>query len=218
MSIKRAFAVPADNFTIVSNEWLRDGQISLKARGLLALLASHRIGWEVTIDALVRENPEGRDAIRGAVAELEEAGYLVRDMRVGGGGKFAGVDYSLVDPRISRVGKPDVGLSDVGEPATKKTISSEDHLSEDHAPASRKQRARRIPDTWEPNDTHQAKANEKNLDLAHEAETFRNHAQAHDRRLVDWDAGFRNWLTKAKPRPPQGRRNDSWMNLSSSAL
>lgn len=218
MSIKRAFAVPADNFTIVSNEWLRDGQISLKARGLLALLASHRIGWEVTIDALVRENPEGRDAIRGAVTELEEAGYLVRDMRVGGGGKFAGVDYSLVDPRISRVGKPDVGLSDVGEPATKKTISQEDHLEEDHAPASRKQRARRIPDNWEPNDTHQAKANEKNLDIAHEAETFRNHAQAHDRRLVDWDAGFRNWLTKAKPRPPQGRRNDSWMNLSSSAL
>lgn len=140
MSIKRAFAVPADNFTIVSNEWLRDGQISLKARGLLALLASHRIGWEVTIDTLVRENPEGRDAIRGAVAELEEAGYLVRDMRVGGGGKFAGVDYSLVDPRISRVGKPDVGLSDVGEPATKKTISSEDHLEEDHAPASRSPR------------------------------------------------------------------------------
>lgn len=87
-----------------------------------------------------------------------------------------------------------------------------------NAPASRKQRARRIPDTWEPNDTHQAKANEKNLDLAHEAETFRNHAQAHDRRLVDWDAGFRNWLTKAKPQPTQGRRNDSWMNLSSSAL
>lgn len=90
--------------------------------------------------------------------------------------------------------------------------------SEEPATASRKQRARRIPDSWEPNDTHQAKANEKNLDLAHEAETFRNHAQAHDRRLVDWDAGFRNWLTKAKPRPPQGRRNDSWMNLSSSAL
>lgn len=97
-------------------------------------------------------------------------------------------------------------------------VTRTNELEPMNAPASRKQRAHRIPDNWEPNPTHQAKANEKNLDLAHEAETFRNHAQAHDRRLVDWDAGFRNWLTKAKPRPPQGRRNDSWMNLSSSAL
>lgn len=215
MSIKRAFAVPADNFTIVSNDWLRDGDLSLKARGLLALLASHRIGWEVTIDALVRENPEGRDAVRGAVAELEDAGYLVRHLRLGGGGKFAGVDYSLVDPRISRVGFSDVGSTDVGEPATKKTIPSEDHLEEDHAPASRKQRARRLPDTWEPNDTHRAKAQEKNLNLTHEAETFRNHAQAHDRRLVDWDAGFRNWLTKANPQPrKQVGVEEAWMNRS----
>lgn len=58
-----------------------------------------------------------------------------------------------------------------------------------------------LPADWAPKEAHATKAKEKNLDLALEAETFKNHALSHDRRLRDWDRGFNNWLLKAKPRP-----------------
>ena len=77
----------------------------------------------------------------------------------------------------------------------------------------RKRPARRIPDDWEPNDGHREQARAGSLDLNGEAFRFRNHAIANDRSLVDWDAGFRNWLSKAKPvqgRVANDQRPEGW--------
>lgn len=63
----------------------------------------------------------------------------------------------------------------------------------------RKRPLRALPDDWAPNENHAVKAKELGIDLARSAETFRNHALANDRRLVDWDRGFHNWLLKEKP-------------------
>lgn len=139
MAIKRQPVKPEDHFTIVANAWLRDYRLTLKARGLLALVLSHKVGWDVTIETLARDNPEGRDAIRSAVAELEEHGYLRRRRAHGDDGRFAGYDYELVyDPPSS--GFPTTGEPTTGEPTTgnptqrrpssKKTSSKEDHLQE----------------------------------------------------------------------------------------
>jgi hypothetical protein len=70
-------------------------------------------------------------------------------------------------------------------------------------PSSRRRPERPIPDDWAPNDKHLEQAREKRADLAFEAMRFRNHAQTNDRRVRDWDAAFRNWLTKAQPAPRQ---------------
>lgn len=65
--------------------------------------------------------------------------------------------------------------------------------------APRRRAAERpIPDDWKPNTSHQEHAEEHELDLSTEAFRFRNHAHSNDRRLRDWDAGFRNWLSKAQ--------------------
>lgn len=58
-----------------------------------------------------------------------------------------------------------------------------------------------IPDDWQPHDLHREQARAKGLDVESEAESFRNHAESVDRRLADWNAGFRNWLKKAQARP-----------------
>ena len=130
MSIRRP-ELPIDReFTVVRNEWARDGRISMRARGLLVQLLSHRPGWEVTIESLVRDNPEGRDAVRSAIRELEEYGYLVREKRRDGT-KFAGMDYTIQDPSIPSVGFPDVGKADVGKPTHKEDYLPKDHLPED---------------------------------------------------------------------------------------
>ena len=85
-------------FTKIPNEWVRDPKLSLKARGLLALLLSHAEGWSVTVGSLARDNQSGKDAIRGAVAELEARGYLVREQVRASGGEFAQTYWYTSEP------------------------------------------------------------------------------------------------------------------------
>ena len=66
------------NFTQLPNVWIRDERLSYAARGVLANLMSHDPGWRVSIEALAKASPQGKDAIRTAVAQLEQHGYLVR--------------------------------------------------------------------------------------------------------------------------------------------
>lgn len=74
--------------------------------------------------------------------------------------------------------------------------------------SGRKRPARALPDSWQPNDNHRAYASEHNINLNHEAEQFRQHARANDRRQVDWDAAFRTWLGNrvSWARPNQGQQ------------
>jgi hypothetical protein len=74
-----------------------------------------------------------------------------------------------------------------------------------------------MPDDWKPNDQHRATAVERGLNLDRAVETFKAHAEANDRRLVDWDAGFRQWLAKERPGSnvhpfrPTGEDPNAWM-------
>lgn len=73
-------------------------------------------------------------------------------------------------------------------------------LDIDEVPSTkpRKPRGKRaLPADWEPNDGHRTFADEHHLDLEEEAAKFKDHALMNDRRLKDWDAGFRNWLRNA---------------------
>lgn len=73
------------HFTILPNALLRDTRLSLRARGLLVELLSRPDDWQTSADAMARtarrdrgRAGEGRDAMRGAFAELETARYIVR--------------------------------------------------------------------------------------------------------------------------------------------
>ena len=69
---------PEAHFTILANEILRHPQLTLRARGLLALLLSYPDNWRTSSESLARVCPDGRDAIRTALRELETAGFIVR--------------------------------------------------------------------------------------------------------------------------------------------
>jgi hypothetical protein len=68
-----------DQFVQIPNAWMRDNRLSLKARGLIAQIMTHRENWSLSINRLALDNNEGKHAIRQAIAELEKFGYLVRD-------------------------------------------------------------------------------------------------------------------------------------------
>lgn len=68
------------NYTTLCNVALNDPDLSLKAKGLFAYLMSKPDDWKISYRGLMAQLKEGQRAILGALAELEEAGYLDREL------------------------------------------------------------------------------------------------------------------------------------------
>jgi DNA-binding IscR family transcriptional regulator len=66
----------AQEYVIIPNSIARNTRLSFRARGLLVMLLSLPPDWHVTTDQLAEDNPEGRDLIRKAMAEVRDAGYV----------------------------------------------------------------------------------------------------------------------------------------------
>lgn len=120
MRIRRGFVQATDHFTIIPNAWVRDPNLSRRARGLLAELLSHREGWDVSIESLWKVGTEGREAVRRAVKELEDAGYLHRQQAGGRGELFGTSDYVLLDPHDETAGQSDAQFPGDGNPVNGK--------------------------------------------------------------------------------------------------
>lgn len=120
-----------DAYTRIPNAWIRDQNLSLKAKGLLAQILSHQPGWQLSINALAETNGCGRDAIRAAINELESWGYLTREQERAEGGKFSDVVWVTHDPADSPVSdKPVSENPTTANPTTKKTNHKEDQIKE----------------------------------------------------------------------------------------
>jgi hypothetical protein len=85
------------HFTQIPNQWLRDNRIGFRAKGVLAYLLSHKSGWQTSLSHLAEVGHDGKDAIRSAIIELENAGYIIR-RRLRNGGQLAGAEWELIDP------------------------------------------------------------------------------------------------------------------------
>jgi hypothetical protein len=93
-------------YTQIPNEWIRDPRIGFRAKGVLHYLLSHKSGWKTSLEHLAMVGKDGRDAIRTAIIELEENGYLIRT-RLRDSGKLSGSEWELIDPFDSpSSGKP----------------------------------------------------------------------------------------------------------------
>lgn len=99
MTIVRSKMRFEKDFTVVPNAWARDERLSLKARGLLALLMSHAEGWESSVDSLTGDR-DGPSAVKSGLRELENAGYLRRVRVNAEAGKFSW-RAELFDPHVS---------------------------------------------------------------------------------------------------------------------
>lgn len=85
------------NYTVMSNDHLRDMGLSLKAKGLLSQMLSLPEDWDYTLTGLAHINAEGRDAIRAAVQELERAGYIRRSRMRDDKGCLRGTEYVIYE-------------------------------------------------------------------------------------------------------------------------
>lgn len=100
------------NYTVMSNYHLTDPRLSLKAIGLLSKILSLPEAWDYTVAGLARICREGRDAVRSALAELEEAGYILRRQTRDEEGNFSHSEYIIYEvPQDPQETDPDDGES-----------------------------------------------------------------------------------------------------------
>ena len=84
-------------YTVMSNHHLRNKELSLKAKGLLSQMLSLPEDWDYTLAGLSHINRESIDAIRTAVWELENAGYITRRQGRDEKGKMAAIEYTIYE-------------------------------------------------------------------------------------------------------------------------
>ncbi len=116
------------DYTVMSNHHLRNGKLSLKAKGLLSMMLSLPEDWNYTTRGLAAICKEGVDAIGGALRELETAGYIVRHQLRDRQGRISDTEYVIYEqpqPKnpdtppagygFTRYGKPGYGKTGYGK-------------------------------------------------------------------------------------------------------
>jgi hypothetical protein len=122
------------HFTQIPNAWLRDKRLSYKAKGLLAELSSHTVGWEVSIIRIANQGVDGRDAIGSAIQELERCGYLRREQTRDDLGRLAGNTWITQDPTDTPLAdNPSTDNPATDNPLPKKNIAKNKDLEEVNA-------------------------------------------------------------------------------------
>ena len=65
------------DYTVMSNNHLRDMNLTLKAKGLLSMMLSLPEDWNYSVEGLKTICKENETAIKSALKELKKFGYLV---------------------------------------------------------------------------------------------------------------------------------------------
>ncbi len=94
MSIRRRKKTKA--FTQIDNAALRNPALSLKAKGLLAVMMSCPEDWQFYMSWLEKQSRDGTEAHQNAMKELETQGYVQRERGNGKGGRLEW-DYFVDD-------------------------------------------------------------------------------------------------------------------------
>ena len=96
------------NYTVMSNEHLRNRALSLKAKGLLSQMLSLPDEWDYSLEGLARINKEGVDAIR--------TGYLERRRLRDGLGRLGGTEYVVHERAVAKPAAPGPDAPTLGFP------------------------------------------------------------------------------------------------------
>ena len=89
------------DYTVMSNHHLKNRALSLKAKGLLSLVLSLPDDWDYTLQGLAHISLEKVVAIRKAITELENEGYITRTRERDEQGRLRGTEYIIGEQPIS---------------------------------------------------------------------------------------------------------------------
>ena len=125
------------SYTVMANHHLRDERLSLKSKGLLSLILSLPDDWRISIEGMTQFSSDGKDAIRSAIRELTDAGYITRDQTHSETGTFSGYEYTIHETPVASPssGFPTMEKPTTGNPTTENpTLRNTEELSTDIPP------------------------------------------------------------------------------------
>lgn len=115
------------SYTVMANHHLRDERLSLKSKGLLSLILSLPDDWRISIEGMTQFSSDGKDAIRSAIRELTDAGYITRAQTHSEAGTFSGYDYIVHETPAA---SPSSGFPTMEKPTTENpTLRNTERLS-----------------------------------------------------------------------------------------
>ena len=120
-----------DKYAAVSQAMLRNTDLSLKAKGLLALMLSMADGWEFSIDGLTALSKDGIDTVKASLKELEKAHYITKKRTRDETGKFNGFVFEIYEsPQVEnpQVEKPQEVLPQVENPRQRITNNKNNQI------------------------------------------------------------------------------------------
>ena len=91
MAIFRTFK--NENYTVMSNYHLKEKNMSLKAKGLLSMMLSLPNDWDYSLAGLIAICKENETAVRSALKELKDFGYLRVDKMMPNETKTGRIEY-----------------------------------------------------------------------------------------------------------------------------
>lgn len=169
---------------------------------VVAIVADGERWWSASLETIAGETGLTVKQVRGAIEALVDGGYIDRIQLAGYDRTYS---YRSVVAHLphradafaleGRSIRPD-GQFHVPSGADVPLIDIEEETS---SAAKPKMREVRMPAGWAPNVSHVARAQELGVDVVAEAESFRLHAETHDRHAANWNAAFTTWLKKARP-------------------
>jgi hypothetical protein len=65
-------------YVMINKIGLEDTRLSWKARGILAYLLSKPDNWQIKLEHLEKQAPDGKTSLRSGIDELKKHGYLIR--------------------------------------------------------------------------------------------------------------------------------------------
>lgn len=87
----------ADAFTQIRNALFRDPRLSFKDKGVFGLISTHRDGYGISAEAIAACSTDGVSAVKGALRNLEQYGYLQRTQQRKPDGTLGASVYFITD-------------------------------------------------------------------------------------------------------------------------
>lgn len=160
------------DFTIMSNHHLRDKNLTLKAKGLLSVILSLPDDWKYSIGGLAAICKEGVSAVRSAIDELADNGYIEISKLYPGQTESGRIEYVY-------------DIHETPQPQEKQGIEYlplENLVVENHVLLS----------TEEPNTDDEVLKNKRNRDTRHRYGEYRN-VLLSDEELSKLQSEFPDW-------------------------
>ena len=82
----------SNGYTVSSNTYIDDEDLSFKAKGILLFILSKPNGWSFSAERIAKSNKDGIEAVKSGLVELEKRSYL-RRVPAKENGRIKGFDY-----------------------------------------------------------------------------------------------------------------------------